>query len=352
MRSFVFPGLTTRVIFGHGTIINVADEIARLGHKKALIFSTAHQNGDAEALAHQIGDMSAGVFCGAEMHTPMNVTQKAIAAFAESGATCVVSLGGGSTTGLGKAVASRTGVDQIVIPTTYAGSEMTDILGETFDGEKVTRRGPEIRPETVIYDVDLTLTLPVSMTVTSALNAIAHGVEALYAPDANPVMMQMASSSFPLFKNALPVLLKNPLDLNARAQMLEAAWYCSTALGYVSMALHHKLCHVLGGSFGMPHAETHAVMIPHVTAFNADAAGAALEPVRSAFGAQPGAGLHQFAQACGAPMSLKTLGFDAANLDRAADIAMQNSYANPRAFDRAAIRALLQNAYDGRRPDA
>jgi maleylacetate reductase len=352
MRAFVFPGLTTRVIFGHGTIANVADEIGRLGHKKALILSTPHQHSDAEALAARIGEMSAGVFAGAQMHTPIHVTQKAIAAFAESGATCVVALGGGSTTGLGKAIASRTGVDQIVIPTTYAGSEMTDILGETFDGEKTTRRGPEIRPETVIYDVDLTLTLPVTMTVTSALNAIAHGVEALYAPDANPVVAQMAASSFPMFKNALPVLLNNPHDLDARAQMLEAAWYCSTALGYVSMALHHKLCHVLGGSFGMPHAETHAVMIPHVTAFNAVAVGASFEPVRAVFGASPGAGLHDFAQACGAPMSLKALGFDAANLDRAADIAMQNSYANPRVFDRAAIRALLENAYDGIRPDA
>lgn len=171
---FVFPGIRSRVIFGFGTIAQTAAEIERLGRSRALVLSTPQQEADAHRLSGSLGPAGAGVFSGAAMHTPTDVTEQALAVYAESGADCVVSLGGGSTTGLGKAIATRTGADQVVIPTTYAGSEMTDILGETADGRKVTRRDPSILPETVIYDVDLTLTLPRAMTVTSALNSIAH----------------------------------------------------------------------------------------------------------------------------------------------------------------------------------
>ncbi|QYZ71989.1 maleylacetate reductase [Neotabrizicola shimadae] len=351
MRAFVFPGLTTRVIFGEGTIARTGEEIARLGHSRALVLSTPHQKPEAEALAASLGARAAGVFAGAAMHTPVAVTEEAVAAFRASGATCVVSLGGGSTTGLGKAIAVRTGADQVVIPTTYAGSEMTDILGETSGGEKVTRRDPAIRPEVVIYDVDLTLTLPVGMTATSALNAIAHGMEALYAPDRNPVIVAMVKEALPAFRDALPVLARDPGDRAARAGALYAAWCCSTALGYVSMALHHKLAHVLGGSFDTPHAETHAILLPHTTAFNEAAARAALTPIAATFGGgSAGAGLWDFARAIGAPLRLADLGLTEADLDRAAGIALRNSYDNPRPFTERDIRDLLQAAWEGRRP--
>src|SRR6476646_10442310 len=182
IEPFAFAGLPSRVIFGSGTLAQSGAEIARLGRKRALVLSTPNQRADAEALASQLRDVAAGVFAEATMHTPSEVTERALAAFKASGADCVVSLGGGSTTGLGKAIAVRTGADQVVIPTTYAGSEMTDILGETAAGEKTTRRSPDIRPETVIYDVDLTMSLPIGLTVTSAMNAIAHAMEAFYAP--------------------------------------------------------------------------------------------------------------------------------------------------------------------------
>src|SRR5580698_7153804 len=174
MDSFIFPGMTTRVVFGAGTRDRVEEEVRRLGHDKALVLSTPHQKADAEKLAESLRGLAVGVFPGAVMHTPVEVTESALQAFRASGASAVVSLGGGSTTGLGKAIAVRTGSDQIVIPTTYAGSEMTDILGETKGGEKTTRRDPSILPEAVIYDVDLTLTLPQSLTATSGLNAMAH----------------------------------------------------------------------------------------------------------------------------------------------------------------------------------
>ncbi len=352
IREFTHPALTTRVVFGAGTIAQVGDEVGRLGHSRALVLSTPHQKDDADRLAAQLGPLAAGVFAGAVMHTPVEVTDAAIDAFRASGADCVVSLGGGSTTGLGKAIATRTGADQVVIPTTYAGSEMTDILGETAGGEKTTRRDPSIRPETVVYDVDLTLTLPFAMTVTSAMNAIAHAMEALYAPDRSPVIELMCRDALPAFRDSLPRLQSEPTDREARAEALYAAWCCSTALGYVSMALHHKLAHVLGGSFNTPHAETHAILLPHTTAFNAVAVPDLLAPVAQVFGGPPGAGLWDFAASVGAPMRLRDLGLTEADLDRAADIAVRNPYANPRPFGRDDIRNLLQAAFEGRRPDS
>lgn len=349
-RAFTFPGLTTRVVFGSGTLAQTGQELQRLGHQRALILSTAHQQDQANALAESLGPLVAGVFSGAAMHTPTDVTDTALAAFNATSATCVVSLGGGSTTGLGKAIAVRTGADQIVIPTTYAGSEMTDILGETAGGEKTTRRDPAIRPEVVIYDVDLTLTLPVSLTVTSALNAIAHAMEGFYAPDRNPVVEAMCRDAMRAFKEALPRLVLDPLDRGARAEALYAAWCCSTMLGQVLMALHHKLAHVLGGSFAMPHAETHAVLLPHTTAFNAAAVPDLLAPISDVFGGPAGAGLWDFAQSLGAPQRLADLGLTEPDLERAADIALTNAYWNPRPFTRADIRDLLQAAYEGRRP--
>jgi maleylacetate reductase len=352
IRSFTFPGLTTRVIFGSGTLSQTGAEVSRLGRKRALVLSTPHQKSEAEALALSLGPLSAGIFAGAAMHTPVEVTDEAVRTFRDAGADCVVSLGGGSTTGLGKAIATRTGADQVVIPTTYAGSEMTDILGETAGGAKTTRRDGSIRPEVVIYDVDLTLSLPVGLTMTSGLNAIAHAMEAFYAPDRNPIIELMCRDALRAFKAGLPVLAADPHDRVARSEALYGAWLCSGSLGYVSMALHHKLAHVLGGSFGTPHAETHAILLPHTTAFNAVAAPDLLQPIADVFGGPPGAGLWDFAKTLGAPLALRDLGLTAADLDRAAGIAVASPYPNPRAFTERDIRALLQSAWDGTRPAA
>ena len=349
-RPFVFPGLSTRVVFGHGTLAQVGDEVTRLGHSRALVLSTPHQEPEAQALAASLGRLAAGVFAGAAMHTPTEVTDQAVAAFKAADADCVVSLGGGSTTGLGKAIAVRTGADQLVIPTTYAGSEMTDILGETADGEKTTRRDPAIRPEVVVYDVDLTLSLPVALTMTSALNAIAHAMEAFYAPDRNPVIEAMCRDAIRAFKTSIPILVADPTNRDARADALYAAWCCSTALGQVSMALHHKLAHVLGGSFGMPHAETHAVLLPHTTAFNAPAVPDLLTPISDVFGQPAGAGLWDFAKSVNAPLRLADLGLREADLPRAAEIAMKNKYWNPRPFTETDIKNHLQAALNGTRP--
>lgn len=350
MAGFVHTVAPVRVIFGAGKLAEVADEIARLGGTSALILSTSHQTADAQTLAAQIGNLAAGIFAEAAIHTPIEVTDRALAAYRDSGADCVVALGGGSTIGLGKAIAWRTDAPQLVIATTYAGSEVTDILGQTEHGKKTTLRDPKIRPETVIYDPDLTLGLPVEMSVASGLNAMAHAVEALYAPDANPVTSLMAVEGLRALQSALPAIVKDPKGAEARADALYGSWLCGTVLGSVAMSLHHKLCHTLGGTFDLPHAQTHAILLPHTAAFNSRAAAKQLAPAAALFSGDLGGGLHDLATQIGAPLALKDLGLREVDLPRAAEMATQNPYANPREITRDGILGLLRQAHAGTRP--
>jgi maleylacetate reductase len=349
--AFTYQASPTRIVFGNDASADVAAWVEKLGRRRALILSTPHQAADAEAMARRMGALSVGTFTDATMHTPVEVTERAVARAAELGADCVVSLGGGSTTGLGKAMAWRTDIEQIVVPTTYAGSEVTPILGQTENGAKTTLRSPKITPEVVIYDPVLTLGLPVAMSVTSGLNAIAHAAEGLYAPDRNPITTMMAIDGMRAFGRALPAIIRDARDPAARDGALYGAWLCGTVLGQTSMSLHHKICHTLGGSFDTPHAETHAIMLPHTIGFNAEAVPALMAPVSDIFGGgTPGQALYDFAKSIGSPMALKDFGLVEADLDRAADLATGNPYSNPRPFDRESIRSLLQNAWSGTRP--
>lgn len=349
-HDFSYAGSPAQIVFGAASRNTVAEWIVKAGCKRALVLSTPHQKADAEALAREIGPLACGIFTGAAMHTPVDVTEAAMKVVAETGADCVVSLGGGSTTGLGKAIAYRTDLLQIVIPTTYAGSEVTPILGQTEGGRKTTVRDAKILPEIVIYDPSLTLGLPVAMSVTSGLNAMAHAVEGLYARDRNPISSLMALEGLRAFARSLPVIVNDPKNAEARSDALYGAWLCGSVLGTVGMALHHKICHTLGGSFDTPHAETHAVMLPHTAAFNATAAAPELAEAADIFGGSIGGGLWDFAKAIGAPLSLKEFGLTEADLDRAASIAVENPYWNPRPIDLGSIRTLLQDAWEGRRP--
>jgi maleylacetate reductase len=350
MHAFTCTLNPARIVFGAGSVARLADELRAAGRGRALILATPFQRDAAEALATQLGGLAARVFAEAAMHTPVEVTERAMAAFAAAGADCTVALGGGSTIGLGKAIAWRNDAMQFVIATTYAGSEVTPILGQTEKGRKTTLRDPRILPEVVIYDPDLTLTLPVEMSVASGLNAIAHAVEGLYARDRNPVTALMALEGIRALRQALPLLIAAPRDGAVRAQALYGSWLCGTVLGTVGMALHHKLCHTLGGSFDLPHAETHAVLIPHAAAYNEPAARAELAPAAALFGGDLGGGLWDFARSLGAPRALRDLGLREGDLDRAADLAVTDPYWNPRPLDRAAIRALLGRAWAGERP--
>jgi alcohol dehydrogenase class IV len=309
---------------------------------RPLVITGAQQSGLGRRIAGEIG---AAHFDRAAMHTPTTVTDQAMALVAAERIDGTVAIGGGSAIGLGKAIAWRKDLPQIAVPTTYAGSEMTDILGETADGAKTTRRDPKIQPETVIYDPDLTRSLPQSLAATSGINAIAHAVEALYAKDGNPVTSMMAEEGIRALAAALPRLE------DARGEALYGAWLCGAVLGTSAMALHHKLCHVLGGSFGMPHAETHTVILPHATAYNAPAAPQAMARIARALAAESAAaGLFDLARSLGAPLSLEQLGFRQADLVRAAEIAVANPYWNPRDVTREGVLQVLEDAFHGRRP--
>lgn len=347
---FTYAGSPARIVFGAGARNQLAAAIDRLGCSRAFILSTPARAATAESLADSLGGRAAGVFARATMHTPVEVTEAAVAAARAAGADCTVAIGGGSTTGLGKAIAYLTDLPQIVIPTTYAGSEVTDILGQTADGVKTTLRDPRVLPEVVLYDPELTLGLPLGTSVASALNAMAHAVEAFYAEDRNPISTLMAEEGLRALHGSLPGIVADPRDITARATALYGAWLCGTVLGTVAMALHHKLCHTLGGSFDLPHAETHAVLLPHTVGFNAVAVPDLLRPAERIFGWPVGAAIHDFAASLGAPAALRDLGLKEADLDRAAAIAVSKPYPNPRPFDAAAIRTLLAAAWAGERP--
>lgn len=349
--AFTYQVNPARIVFGPGALARVAEEVTGQGCRRALILSTPLQKPDAERLARQLGGMAVGVFAEAAMHTPVEVTERALVVFRETEADCVVAYGGGSTIGLGKAIAYRNGAPQVVVATTYAGSEVTPILGQTEGGIKTTIRNAAILPEVVIYDPDLTLGLPVVMSVASGLNAMAHAVEGLYAQDRNPISSMMAVEGIRALKRALPRIVANPEDRDARGEALYGSWLCGTVLGSVGMALHHKLCHTLGGSFDLPHAETHAIMLPHTAAYNEAAVPEQLVPLATMFGGKVGAGLYDFAASLGAPLALKDFGLAEADLDRAADLAVKNPYWNPRPVERTAVRDLLQSAWAGTRPE-
>lgn len=351
MRSFEYQGSAAQILFGSGSQRQVNDALVRLNCERALVLSTPQQAEGAKIVAEALGSRAVGLFAQAAMHTPVVTTEQALVAMRECDADCTVAFGGSSTTGLGKAIAYRLNTSQIVIPTTYAGSEVTPILGQTAEARKETVRDPSILPEIVIYDPELTLSLPVPLSVASGFNAIAHAAEALYARDRNPISSLMAAEGLRAFAQALPRIVEAPTDLSARSEALYGAWLCGTVLGTVGMSLHHKLCHVLGGSFDLPHAQTHAIILPHAIAFNMPAAPDELGQIAAIFGGTTAGGaLHDFAVRVGAPTALKDIGMREDDIDRATHIATENPYWNPREVTYAGIRALLDAAWRGDAP--
>lgn len=350
--SFVYNSVPQRVVFGAGSLQHLAREIDALGARRALVLSTPEQRPQAERVAAMLGGHAAGVFDRAVMHVPIETAREARQVAQRLGADCAVAIGGGSTTGLGKAIALDSGLPILAIPTTYAGSEMTPIYGITEAGMKKTGKDIRVLPRTVIYDPELSLSLPVGISVTSGINAIAHAAEGLYAVDSNPVMDLMAQEGIAALGRALPAIRATPQDPGARSDALYGAWLCGAVLGNVGMALHHKLCHTLGGSFNLPHAETHTIVLPHALAYNAEAAPQAMARILKALGGSSSAAqaVYDLARDNGAPVALRDIGMKESDLDLACEHALKNQYPNPRPLERDAIRALLQNAWEGVRP--
>ena len=351
MQPFILDQPAYRVIFGVGSLDRLADEVGRVGATRALVVSTPAEIRYAENAARRLGRVAAGTFTGAAMHHPIEVVHAARQRAKEVAADCCVTIGGGTATGTGKLIALETGMPVIAIPTTYAGSEMTPIYGVTEGGVKKTGRDRKVLPRTVIYDPALTVSLPPQISGPSGVNAMAHSVEALYAHDGNPIVTLMAAEGIRALARSLPAVVERPDDLEARSDALYGAWLAGLVLGQAAIGIHHKICHTLGGTFNLPHAEVHTVVLPHATAYNRDFAPDAMRIAAAALGATDAAqGIFDLVGTIGAPRALKDIGMPADGLERAAQLATENQYPNPRPIAIGPIRELLQNAYEGRRP--
>ena len=351
-RAFTYTALPMRVRFGAGSLAQLPDEVAALGLTRVLVLCSPEQEDAGRMVAAALGERAAGVLAEARMHVPVEVAHRARERARELGADGCVAVGGGSAVGLGKAIALEHGLPVVAVPTTYAGSEMTPVWGLTEAGEKRTGRDPRVLPVSVVYDPELTLTLPAAMSATSGINAIAHAVEALYAPDASPVVSLMAEEGTRALSAALPAVVADGGDLDARADAQYGAWLCGAVLGATTMGLHHKLCHALGGTLDLPHAPTHTVVLPHALAFNQPAAAQAVAALSRALGGvpDPARALWELAGRLGAPRSLRELGMAEDDVDRIADLAVADPYANPRPVTRDGVAALLRAAWAGEPP--
>ena len=348
MQPFIYSAPASRVIFGVNALSHLEREVVQLGAERALVLCTREQRESAEQIAKILGSRAAGIYAEATMHVPIECARAARAEAERLGADCAISIGGGSTTGLAKAIALESSLPIISIPTTYAGSEMTSIYGLTEGGVKRTGRDPRVLPRVVIYDPTLTTSMPIGLTAASGMNAIAHAAEGLYAQDANPVISLIAEEGIRAMAAGLRRVLREPDNLDVRSECLYGAWLCGIVLGSVGIALHHKLCHTIGGSFNLPHAETHTIVLPHSIAFNAPATPDAMHRIARALGSTSAAsGLFELVRALKLPHSLREIGFQPEDIDKAAGLAMRNPYWNPRPFSQQDIRELLERAYVG-----
>ncbi len=353
MIKFDYQTLPWNIIFGVGALSRLPGELDKLGFKRALVLTTANQTRDGQALLDLLGNRVAGLFDQAVMHVPQQTVTAATARAVELRVDCTVALGGGSTTGLGKALAIKKGLPNVVIPTSYAGSEMTNIWAITDAGRKVTDRHNDAIPNLTLYDPALTLTLPPKFAAASGLNAMAQAVVNVATDRINPIVSCLAVDAVKSLYESLPFIMDKPEDMAARSKALYGACLAGAALGVGATSLHHKICHSLGGSFNMPHAETHAVILPHSVAYNAGATAEGSARLAAAMGATNAAdALYDLLTKLGLPAGLKDLGFKQADLDQAAEIALEKAFHNAEPVTHDRLRALLQNTYDGVPPQA
>ena len=354
MRNFTYVALPARVVFGAGSVAKLPEEVERLGARRVLVLSTPGRAGMTGKITKAIGSRIAGIFDRVVMHTPLELANEARDLAKSIGADCCVAVGGGSTIGFGKAIALTSGLPVVAVPTTYAGSEMTTIWGLSEGGTKKTGRDPRVLPKTVLYDPELTWELPKPVSAASGMNAIAHCAEALYAFDGNPIVSLMAEEGIRALASALPKISSSGKEAEARSDALYGAWLAGMTIATTSVALHHKLCHVLGG-FGLPHAETHAIVLPHALRYNAADAPEAMRRIARAVGKDEArddapAAIRELEEKLGLPLRLADIGMKEADLEPAARLAAQAPYPNPRKVEYGPVLALLRNAWSGARP--
>jgi maleylacetate reductase len=360
MEPFARDTLPGRVVFGAGAARTaLAGEVARLGVSRLLLIPSGSEQSAARELTAPLADRIAGTFTGVRPHVPVEVADAARKQAAAVGADAVLSLGGGSATGTAKAVALTTGLPVIAVPTTYAGSEVTPVWGLTDGDRKTTGVDARVLPRLVIYDPELTASLPGPVSAASGLNAMAHAVEAFWAPGRNPVSSLTAGEAIRVLAAALPAVLRDGADLGARGDLLYGAYLAGTAFAVTGSGLHHKICHILGGRYNLPHAQTHAIMLPYVLAFNAPGAPDAARQIGQALagaglagaglaGGDPAAALQRLAGQLGLPSGLREIGFGEEQIAEAARLIEPAVPAdNPVPADAAALQELLRRAWAG-----
>jgi len=342
--SFIHDAPAQRVVFGAGRIARISDEAARLAVTRALVIATPGSGARLGArVAGLLGGRAAGVHAQAVIHVPRAVADAGLAAAQAARADGLVAAGGGSAIGLAKIIARDTALPVIALPTTYSGSEATPIWGTSEGERKTTGRDTKVLPRTIIYDPELTYALPAAVTAASAMNAIAHCVEGLWAPERTPVTVAYATEAMRRFGAHLPRAVANGGDAEARAECLVAAWLAGAVLTG-GTGLHHKLAHVLGG-YGLPHAQTHAIVLPHVARFNLAAAPDARARLADALGAaDPAEALAQMVKGFPIPQRLRDVGFSEDKIDDAVTQVVALAITEPRAISADDAREILQAA--------
>lgn len=358
--NFTHELASSRAVFGAGALSEVRNETERLGGRHILLIADEVAKRHADVIAGALGSRLAGRIDGVIQHVPAAAAADAQRTADSVSADLLLCIGGGSAIGLAKAIALSADPARtppiLAVPTTHSGSECTDIWGETRDGKKVTGRDPRVRPRTIVYDPILTLSMPPSLTAASGMNAIAHAVEALYAPEDSPVLGLLAIEAVRALAAALPDTVAHGGDIGPRTKALYGSWLAGVCLGAASMGLHHKLAHVLGGTWNLPHGPTHAALLPYVVAHNAaggDTDGDGDWPARlaSALGADSAAGgLWDLAASIDAPTDLHAVGFSETAVDAAAAQVAAAPPANPVPISEAGVRAVLHAALSGNRP--
>jgi maleylacetate reductase len=339
-----------RVVFGVGALDRLAEELARVGARRVLLVASKRV---ADELADRLGGRHAATFNEVVQHVPVEVAERARQLAREVGADGLVAVGGGSAVGLAKAVALDLGLPIVAVPTTYAGSELTAIYGLSQGGRKRTGRDPRVLPKVVLYDPARTLSLPPEVTGPSGMNALAHCVEAFYGPGANPISSALATEGIRALAAGLPRAVQRPDDLDGRTATLRGAWLAGAALAVAGTGIHHQICHVLGGAFGLDHGGMNAALLPHTVRFVSPAVPAAMARVAAALGAADAAtGCFRLARQVGAPAGLAALGMAGADLDRAAELCAGHVTDRPRRARVAELRALLGAAHAGQPPGA
>jgi len=348
-RSFVHEGLPGRIVFGAGSRTRIADELDLLGVRRVLLIAASDLEALAGEVATMLGDRVAGRFADVQEHVPASVADQARTVGAAVGADALLSIGGGSSTGTAKAVALTTGLPVVCVPTTYAGSEVTPVWGMTQNGRKRTGTDPRVLPRLVIYDPELTYGLPPALASASALNAMAHCVDALWAPRRSPISDLVAGEGISRLAAGLRALAAEEPPSRTRSDLLYGAYLAGSAFATAGSGLHHKICHVLGGALNLPHAMTHAIVLPHVLAFNALHAPDAARRVGQALGTPDAvAGLRSMAATAGVPRGLRELGMAHDQIEPIVEIVIDNApISNPTPLSPGAVRALIESAWAG-----